>query len=488
MKVHAAAGSGKTWSLIAKAAARPRARTLYLAFNRAIKRDAEQKFGGNVTCATSHGLAYPLFGVPYQAAGLLVPKIRANEVAEALDLHWGSDFNMHVADAVLQALARFLSTDATDFDEAAIARQIVPDSKLEPEVIASLARTLWTRMSDPTDSRIGMVHDGYLKLYSLSRPQLPWDVILFDEYQDANPVTAALVAAQSCARVYVGDESQAIYGFRGAVNAMRNCLADETLHLTKSFRFGQGIADAANALLSNLKGARHPITGTQDRSRIGQFAVTEPHMFIARANGTVFDEAARLISRGHTVDFVGGIERYRIGEVLDAYNLFAGQKQLVQSPYLKAFRSFDALDEYAVVVDDKELKGLVNAVKRHGHSVPDMVSLIRAGSGSDTTGATVKLATAHKSKGLEHDSVRLADDFMPLIGADGAVRKIDPSEHEEVHAVYVALTRARRSLSPFTDLQKLLDIDRSRSLHNGKPAWAQPLPDRRSGINPLAPR
>ncbi|PKS77787.1 UvrD-helicase domain-containing protein, partial [Klebsiella pneumoniae] len=96
-----------------------------------------------------------------------------------------------------------------------------------------------------------MVHDGYLKLYQLSHPNLSlrYQVILFDEAQDANPVTSDIVIRQRSRTILVGDVHQQIYLFRGANDAMNNprfSNADQ-LYLTHSFRFGPNVAMVANA-------------------------------------------------------------------------------------------------------------------------------------------------------------------------------------------------------------------------------------------------
>ena len=51
-----------------------------------------------------------------------------------------------------------------------------------PDFIA-LANQLGRRMCDKTEDQVGMVHDGYLKLYQLSNPVLDFDCILLDEAQ-----------------------------------------------------------------------------------------------------------------------------------------------------------------------------------------------------------------------------------------------------------------------------------------------------------------
>jgi superfamily I DNA/RNA helicase len=63
------------------------------------------------------------------------------------------------------------------------------------------------------------------------------------------------------------------------------------------------------------------------------------------------------------------------------------------------------------------------------------------------------LATAHKAKGLEWARVRLADDFLGLAELDALDRDglphLTPEERDqELHLLYVAVTRARQRLEP----------------------------------------
>ena len=90
-------------------------------------------------------------------------------------------------------------------------------------------------------------HDHYLKLWQLTRPRIGADYLMFDEAQDANPVIVAVVQDQSVLqKVAVGDSCQAIYGWRGAVDALATWPASTRLQLSCSFRFGSAVAHEAN--------------------------------------------------------------------------------------------------------------------------------------------------------------------------------------------------------------------------------------------------
>jgi F-box protein 18 (helicase) len=476
LKVNAFAGSGKTTTLGAYARARPARRMLYLAFNKSIQLEASRKFPSNVKPVTSHALAFPKFGSRYSNSGKLTDRLRVNQVVDALGLkEYPEHFKLYVSDVCLKVLNRYIASDAAEIGIRHAEGLIIPESGILASDIVSFTKKLWDRMCDPTDAGVGMVHDGYLKLYQISNPRLPFDTILFDEAQDANPVTAKIVESQDCEKVIVGDGHQSLYGFRGATNAMHRFAATETLYLTRSFRFGQQIADVANYVLSTFKGERRTIQGTSRTAQIGFFHPGYQHTVIARTNATLFEEAAAALAAKRNIHFVGGIAGYRIQDIMDAYHLWAKNVDRIENPYLRSFGEFDRMCDYAIAVDDKELKSLIHVVRKHSSKIPRMVERIRSGATEEPAIAHVMLTTAHKAKGLEWDKVRLADDFVKLVDDYGQPRKIDASEEEEINIVYVAATRAKTHLQPFPELQTLYDQHRLSSRSAKMPDWARPV-------------
>ena len=50
------------------------------------------------------------------------------------------------------------------------------------------AANIWKRMVNPRDKGVGITHDGYLKVYQLSKPTITgFDCLLIDEAQDCTP-------------------------------------------------------------------------------------------------------------------------------------------------------------------------------------------------------------------------------------------------------------------------------------------------------------
>ena len=268
------------------------------------------------------------------------------------------------------------------------------------------------------------------------------DGLVTHNCQDSNPVTSALVLSQDCAKVMVGDRHQQIYTFRGARDAMDSFEPDATFYLTTSFRFGAEVARTANALLSYFKGETHRLVGMKASDRLGTVDTARQYTIISRTNSGLFDEAVTAAQAGKKLFFVGGIDGYKFASVADAYHLMTGDVASIRDPYLKSFKTFSQMEEYAEVTDDKEAKMLCKVVGKYGSQIPQQLERIYTADMKDQVGADICLTTAHKSKGLEFAQVRLANDFADLVDREGKLLPADLVDTEEINILYVACTRA----------------------------------------------
>lgn len=447
LKVVAFAGAGKTSTLMAYAKVRPERRMLYLAFNNSIAQEAARKFTRNVTCLTTHSLAYRITGISFRHK--LKNNIRANQAAQALGLNPGISSELGLANQSLRALKHFLSTSCVDIEEFALS--FAEEGSHKTDAFLGAAR-LWQAMCDPRNDVMPMLHDGYLKLFQLSAPKLNYDTILFDEAQDANPVTLAIVRQQSCAKIFVGDPHQQIYQFRYAENAMDDPLLNDELFLTESFRFGKEVADAANRLLA-VKRERNRIIGGR------KVESSSTKACIARGNAFLYKRAALLAQQGGTICWVGGIDGYRLDFLQDMWYLKAERHADIKDRFVAGFQDFDALRGYATAQDERDLTAWIRVIDGHSRwqAIPEEIALVRSRSVDQPQGASLSLSTAHKSKGLEFGSVELADDFPeaelanpvkysrgshPIFWDNQGFRGGILLPLEEVNIRYVAITRA----------------------------------------------
>src|SRR5437016_5716207 len=119
-----------------------------------------------------------------------------------------------------------------------------------------------------------------------------------------NPVIADLVCSQPAQRIAVGDSCQQLYAWRGAVDALETWPAEVRLYLSRSWRFGEAIADEANTWLTVL-GARLRLTGNPDiPSTVGPVAA--PDAVLCRTNAEAVARAITALDNGRRVALVGG--------------------------------------------------------------------------------------------------------------------------------------------------------------------------------------
>jgi F-box protein 18 (helicase) len=450
VRVRARAGSGKTSTLVKYAEARPRRKILLIAFNKAIQEEAMRRFGPNVTTRTSHSIAFEVYGRRYEHK--LIFDTKAPQIAEALNLAGGRyQLNRQSALLASQQVSETLKRYFASRDEEMSLTHVnmtLQTSRSMPYGAADvleMTRAYWHRMQDPSDPIVGMLPDGYLKLYQLSRPRLPFDDILFDEAQDANPCTLDIVESQDASQVYVGDEYQSIYQFRGAVNAMQMIKPDGDFVLTGSFRFGPHVAAVANALLYHLRGEKTRIRGLGAADRLCPVPKDQPHAIICRSNATVFDEAVIAMGVGKKVSFIGGTDGNTFDKALDGYRLMQGELDAVVDPYVRSFGSYDRMLEFAEATDDPAIKSIKRMVDKYGNELPGLTrKIIEQAVPADR--ADVTLMTAHQSKGLEFDNVRLTDDFINLLTPRGTIPDHSNFRDEDINVLYVAATRAKKQL------------------------------------------
>ncbi|HCP5568231.1 TPA: UvrD-helicase domain-containing protein [Escherichia coli] len=439
--VNAFSGTGKTSTLVQFARARPDSRMLYLAYNRAIRDEAERKFPFNVECRTSHQLAYARVGRHYRHR--LVPGLRITDVARKLNTRYW-------------ALARVAGTGLNHFicsADAVPGLHHLPDKDemrgVPPADALRAVQLLWNEMSNPGGT-FPVTHDTYLKLFQLSGADLShrWDTILFDEAQDANPVTTALVLGQKCRVVLVGDCYQQIYRFRGANNALSHPALKnaDRLWLTQSFRFGPAVARMANLLLQR-EGETREVKGCGGDDEVLLKCHAREHLqghytVLSRTVAGVIATALMAAMKGQKVYWVGGVEGYRTGELEDLYWFQVDMPERMHSDRLRReYRNFEEYKYIAKSTKDVEMNQSLRLLELC-FPLPKKLELLRQYTVTNEQDADITVSTAHRSKGLEWPIVMLDEDFQDI--TDPLMTEAE--RHDETCLLYVAVTRSLRTL------------------------------------------
>lgn len=271
----------------------------------------------------------------------------------------------------------------------------------------------------------------------MSEPNIPADYVLFDEAQDADPLMLGILLRQKSTQViYVGDAHQQIYAWRGAINAMQQLPLPES-RLTTSFRFGETIADVANALLGGLN-ETVPLLGNPNQK---SSVVNKPHTkmrdaILCRTNARAMELLLAGLVHGDKVSLQA--DHQKLNRFVDAASLLKQGKRVTDVPELAWFNSWHDVHEYCETNEGSDIKPLVKLVDDHGTD-PLKKALAKI---TPLEQADYVISTAHKAKGLEWNRVHIEDDYQFKI--NGLEHKITD---EELRLLYVACTRAKVSLN-----------------------------------------
>jgi superfamily I DNA/RNA helicase len=258
---------------------------------------------------------------------------------------------------------------------------------------------------------------------------------------NCNPVILSVVTGQRQSQlIAVGDRSQAIYGWRGAVDAMDRFPGADRLTLSQSFRFGPMIATEANKWLAVAEASLR-ITG-YDRISSMVAPLPDAHAVLCRSNAETVARAMAAADSGKKAAIVGGGDDIRrLAEA--AITLKAGIG--TTHPELMAFQNWAEVQDHAENdPSGSDLKVLVGLIDKHGADV--IISVVD--SLVEERRADTVISTAHKAKGREWNSVKIADDFREPKGEEDGAGGTRPGkvQREEAMLAYVAVTRARLTL------------------------------------------
>lgn len=452
--VKALAGTGKTSTCVEIARSMPRRRMTYLAFNKSVALEAEKRFPDWVRVGTAHSFAYQAVGKEYghRLPGNGSRRVSAQQMARQLKvkpamLDTGTLNPVLVTRAAQATVNAFMKTAEDRITGLHIPSRVIGlHSPFEvANHVLPVAERIWEDLQR-VDGKFYFTHDVYLKLWQMRGATLPGDMVIFDEAQDADPVTAAVVAAQWGKKVYVGDENQAIYGWRGAVDALSRVEKATVLPLTKSFRFGPAIAEFANGWLEQLGSSLRVVGHDPIKSEVRPLTDGEiPDAILCRGNGTALGWVMAYQSRGIRVAMAPGDRS--AGKDISSFAWAA--KELMDGegtshPDLVGFQTWEELVKFVEEEEQTDdLKRLVGIITRCGVSkvidaVKNLVTADRA---------QITVSTAHKAKGLEWGIVRVADDFAPKETDDDTLP--DPTAQAEARMLnYVTVTRAKNLLDP----------------------------------------
>uniref|UniRef100_A0A8C3PQ51 F-box DNA helicase 1 n=1 Tax=Calidris pygmaea TaxID=425635 RepID=A0A8C3PQ51_9CHAR len=434
-------GTGKTSTLVKYAEKFPDLNFLYVTFNKAVAERGKSVFPSNVTCKTFHSLAFGSVGKHYKEKGKLnFSKMSVYSISFLLRNREGQSLFVR-GKTVSQTLENFFASSDDEiceehtpiwFKNTHGERKLV--SPEEKRINVEEAKEIWYNMKNldgDVEKKYRITCDGYLKLWQLSKPQLSeYDAIFVDEAQDCTPAIVDIILSQKCGIILVGDPHQQIYTFRGAVNTLYSVPHTHVYYLTQSFRFGPEIAYVGATILDVCKKIRNKtlVGGNQKGDVRG--SMKGKITVLSRSNFNVFEDAVKLTGRERLIKIhvIGGLARFGLSRIYDIWKLSqpADERKkanlVINDSFIRRWeesQGFIGLKEYAERIDDKDLTVKIAIVEKYKERIPELVQKIENSHVSQEAMADYLIGTVHQAKGLEFDTVLVADDFVKVPSLSG---------------------------------------------------------------------
>jgi len=272
-----------------------------------------------------------------------------------------------------------------------------------------------------------------------------YSLVMVDEAQDMS--RPQLELAQRSLRadgrmVFVGDDKQAIYGFRGADSGALDRIIEELnakeLGLKTTFRCPQLVVKEAQAYVPDIVASSEAKPGSVRRDSV-LMPLTDGAFVLSRTNAPLVGACLDLLKQGQPA-------------IIKGKDIGRGLQKLIKKHYEKDLDKFlEKIDHWMTQEEHRARKLGTSARNERLARVYDQAATISAlaeASGStnelqakverlfadDASARAVVCSTVHKAKGLESPEVWILEDTWTRQGT------------EEANLKYVAITRSKERL------------------------------------------
>lgn len=453
--VKARAGSGKTFTITVSISQAPENKILYAVFGKKNEREAVEKItDSRVMTTTLHalGLKFVKRIWPNVKADKFVEYDRIDQLFSALP----DEVRNTLFKLVGFAKNSFISPSVSDLIDICESRDLDCENFEEDnqggwtltKLATSALRVL--EISKIRDSQNRISFNDMVWLPVAMNWVRPWfELVVIDEAQDMNMPQLQMARSASKGRVIVvGDDRQAIYGFRGAVSdglgIMQTCLDAQVLGLTVTRRCAKKIVALAQKIVPDYQA--HPDAPEGEIDEVSKDAVFEQvkigDAILSRANAPLMPICLSLLRKGVSariegrdigkllLDIVKKLKARSVPDFIGKAESWGDRMKNRMSKSKNAEAKCEQIDDQVAT-----LIALAEGVANVKEIETRCIDLFQ--DSDKQPKPAVVLSSVHKAKGLEWNRVFLIDHTF----------KVWEGEGEEANIAYVAITRARTHLT-----------------------------------------
>jgi len=429
--VSAGPGTGKSWLSERIAYELKPIKGLYTAFNKAIVLEGEHRFRNtNVKCKTFHALA----------RSFVKNYVNVNNISDISYTCITEKISYKAKYEVIKAIDDFYvsaSIDMFDFME-----EVLDDIKLQ-ELAVSYINKMIAGEIDPT-------FNFMLKYFHLLLVEgtvtCKYDIVILDEINDVTAVALELFKLiQAPKKLGLGETNQAIYDFLNLVNGFEELENTPILTLTQSFRCSISIAENIEKFMNKYVDKNLKFIGTDEPVKNGKF------LYCTLTNAMIISKIANRLKLGkgfHLLRNISEIFSYPLAIIVASSGKKVYQKKFKfleeeYQNYIKTRAKGDSyLHQLMKHIYYQETKSAVNLLLHLSRNNINIFSLYKNAKAVQVDFDYV-IATVFTSKGLEFETVHIADDLNSRVSkviTEGGIKSTE--DLVAMRCGYVAASRA----------------------------------------------
>jgi hypothetical protein len=402
LAIKSVAGSGKTTTLLDLSLIHSDKRILYIAFNKSliteIKDKIKQRKISNLFPSTFDALLYNIYISIYREEPIITD-LRPQFIGKVIPFLDGKPFKLK--QYYCKKFSNFCN-DANNNDIRSFCIKEIGDKK-------PLLEQIWEK----TKSRELITFEtirkqAYIAKWFKKYIDKNYDMIMIDETQDFDMIMLKMLLNDTTVpKIFVGDPKQAIYQFRGCINAF-NYLPNNSLIIEfySTFRVGNPACDLIREKFDDCWMISKSKNNTEF---VNEVIENEPYTYLFRSWRTLLQTAEKTKSV-----WIYGFEK----KIIDIRNL---HKKLLNYGENESDDEYeDDLPKFLLKLNSNQLETLLKNITNNIVNCDSCVA---------------KLYTVHSYKGLEDNNIRLAKDINNTLDSE-----------TESNIYYVGITRGMRTI------------------------------------------
>jgi hypothetical protein len=408
--IKSVAGSGKTTTLLNIAKKQTGTNILYLAFNKSLITEVKDKIRGdnikNMFPLTFDALMYRLYASVKGSVGNIID-IKPYSIGSICSAMINKSFKVksYYCDIFSRFCSDVLYDDIDDFCLHTLGQT------------DQILKEMWDDCLDDVFVTFETIRkQAYIFGWCKSYVTAHFDMIMIDETQDFDMIMLKMLLRDTCIpKMFVGDPKQAIYQFRGCVNAFEYLPPETTLiEFYSTFRIGN---PACNIISRNIPNCHMISKSNIETQFVESFDKHGEYTYLFRTWRALFKAAVTT-----PCVWIYSFEKKK-KEIIALHT-----KLTTFSKFEPQTNSDDDLPVFLKSLSAYELNQLIKSIENNS---------------VDFEESKIKMYTIHSYKGLEADNIRISGD-------------VSLTDHENLY--YVAITRGMKKImvdAPTTDNMKI---------------------------------